>query len=80
MDIRARCLPNNKRDIDSWKFCRAKTDTAYWLIGNERDIYEAKDKYGFRSKLFKNIVCDAFKLDDKDWKGMLVIYDEDEDK
>ena len=63
-DVRGRCLPSRNRK--EWNRCKAKTDTAYWLISNERDIYDSIDKYGLntdevctavKEKFYDNIFC-----------------------
>ena len=76
IDIRGRCLHNINRK--EWNRCKAKTDTAYWLISNERDIYiyiyNLIEEYGFDTDKVCTAVKEKFYITDEDWRNIIEIY------
>jgi formylmethanofuran dehydrogenase subunit A len=70
-DVRAVCHPTN----NTWKKCPVRANTAYWLIGNDYEIYKMVQNGGLkRNKIF---VIKQLKITDKDWEQMM-IWEKDE--
>lgn len=77
IDIRGRCLP--ERNLKEWKKCKAKTDTTYWLMFNDYDIYKLIELYHINDKRVKDAIKNKYNITNKEWEEILKIYANDED-
>ena len=68
-DVRCCCVPENP----TWRFCRMRASTAYFIMGNDREIYDRVEEEGIDKVDLKF----RFRLTASDWEQIKDWYKED---